>query len=103
MKARSILETHPLLSDKTRLAIMAALITEDNSLDFTMLCENLSLSRGNLSSHMSKLESAGLVVINKEIQNKKMLTTYNCTAAGRKAIRDYIENIQFLITHKKGK
>jgi DNA-binding transcriptional ArsR family regulator len=103
VKAKMIMETHPLLSDKTRLAVMAALITEERNLDFTTLCEHLELSRGNLSSHMTKLENAGLVEIHKEFENKKPLTTYSCTSAGRRAIKEYLENIQFLISHKKAK
>lgn len=100
MKAKIILETHPLLSDRTRLAIMAALITEKDALDFTYLCENLELSRGNLSSHIAKLESAGLVEVHKKFKDKKTLTTYSCTENGKKAIKNYFENIHELIAYK---
>jgi len=94
MKARHILEIHPLLADRSRLAIMAALIAEGEAVDFNSLSEHLSLTRGNLSSHMSKLEEAELVEIKKEIINKKMNTSYTCTEKGKKALAAYIENIQ---------
>lgn len=102
MKAKHILDIHPLLADRTRLAILAALISEEGSLDFNTLCESLELSRGNLSSHMSKLEEAGLVDIKKEIINKKTNTSYRCTSSGKEALKGYIANIQRALLNEKG-
>ena len=63
MKTNDIFNTHPLLSDRVRLAIMAALASEGSPVPFTDLAERLELTRGNLSAHIRKLEAEGLVLL----------------------------------------
>jgi len=57
--------------------------------DFNFLLTALDLSRGNLSSHMSKLEEAGYVEIDKRFLGKLPHTTYRLTEAGRAALEAY--------------
>jgi DNA-binding MarR family transcriptional regulator len=47
------------------------------------------LTKGNLSSHLSKLEAAGLVSIEKQFVGKTRNTTVSLTKAGRTAIEDH--------------
>jgi DNA-binding MarR family transcriptional regulator len=47
------------------------------------------LTWGNLSSHLSKLEEAGYVGIEKEFVGKKPHTMLRLTDAGRTAFQDY--------------
>ena len=68
---------HDLLDEtihqRTRLAIMAAL-TAAGVLEFNELRSQLSLTDGNLSTHLASLERAGYVEITKAFRGKKPLT-----------------------------
>jgi DNA-binding HxlR family transcriptional regulator len=57
--------------------------------DFLYLMDQTGLTRGNLSSHMKKLETAGFVDIDKTFVAKVPRTTYRLTAAGRRAFQTY--------------
>ena len=59
------------------------------SADFLFLLRQTGLTRGNLSSHVSKLEQAGLVEVEKKFVEKIPRTLYCITAEGRKALRTY--------------
>ena len=54
--------------------------------DFKFLLSTLALTRGNLSSHMDKLERAGYVEVHKSFNGKIPHTDYGLTKAGRKAL-----------------
>lgn len=97
MKTNDILKTHPLLSDRVRLAIMAALASVDTAIAFTELSERLELTRGNLSAHIRKLETEGLVKVEKEFRDRKPCTSYLCTELGREELRKYLEQIEILL------
>ena len=72
------------IHQKVRLGIMSALMARGDA-DFRFLKETLSVTDGNLSIHLSKLEEAGYVVSAKEFLRKKPHTTYAPTEAGRTA------------------
>lgn len=76
-----------------RLMILAYL-SVINSADFTFLLNQTGLTRGNLSSHMGKLEEAGYVQVKKEFVERIPHTLYQLTEPGRKAIAKYKENMQ---------
>lgn len=57
--------------------------------DFDFLLKTLGLTRGNLSSHMAKLEQAKYVEIKKSFNGKIPHTEYSLTNEGRKALADY--------------
>ena len=94
MKAHSILSVSPLLADRVRLAIMVAISASKDPVDFTTLLTALELSRGNLSTHLRKLEEGGLVDASKEFVDRKPRSTYRPTAAGREAIRAYLKIVE---------
>ena len=52
-QAQHLLTIDPLMVDRVRLAIMAALIAADRPLEFTELLTTLELTRGNLAGHRS--------------------------------------------------
>lgn len=62
--------------------------------DFNFLVSTLGLSKGNLSSHMDRLERAGYVKIVKEFNGKVPHTDYRLTASGRKALTRYWRAIE---------
>jgi len=59
------------------------------------------MSDGNLSGHLSKLEEAGLVQIEKQFIEKKPNTQVKITSQGSEEIRQYWEQLEKLKTETK--
>lgn len=57
--------------------------------DFNFLLSTLGMTKGNLSSHMVRLEQTGYVNILKSFNGKIPHTDYRITDGGRKALSDY--------------
>ncbi len=74
-----------IIHEPVRLRIMALLGGVDTA-DFNFLIATLGLSKGNLSSHVEKLESAGYVRVTKSFNGKIPCTEYALTPKGRKAL-----------------
>jgi DNA-binding MarR family transcriptional regulator len=74
--------------EPARLAIMAHLAVLDEA-DFVYLMNETQLTRGNLSSHMSKLEAAGYVAVEKSFVGRTPRTVLALTEAGRRALDSY--------------
>jgi DNA-binding MarR family transcriptional regulator len=66
---------------------------------FTVLVDELGLTRGNLSTHVQRLEGEGLVEVSKSFVERKPLTTYRCTDRGRGAIEAHLRAIEEMIKH----
>lgn len=64
------------------------------SADFLFLMNQTGLTFGNLSSHMTRLEAAGFIEVEKEFRGKKPNTRLSLTEAGRSAFEDYKENMK---------
>jgi DNA-binding MarR family transcriptional regulator len=79
--------------EPARLMILANLYVLESA-DFTFLMNQTNLTWGNLSSHLSKLEEAGYVHIEKEFVNKKPHTMLSLTEEGRKAFEDYRQQMK---------
>ena len=76
------------IHEPARLSILAVLRAFEST-DFTFLLKQTELSRGNLSSHLSKLETAGYVDISKEFVEKVPRTLVRLTDTGREAVATY--------------
>jgi DNA-binding transcriptional ArsR family regulator len=96
-------EVDPIIHQPTRLRIMASLVgLEDGAqVDFTFLLGLLSLSDGNLSVHLQKLEGAKLIVITKEFVDRHPKTWVRITKQGRKAFEGYVASLESIIGSKK--
>lgn len=81
-----------LIHEPARLMIMAVLYVVDSA-DFTFLMRQTGLTWGNLSSHMSKLEEAGYIAIEKEFKGRKPHTMLHLTEEGREAFRVYRQSM----------
>jgi len=57
--------------------------------DFLFIKNQTGLTKGNLSSHMTKLEDAGYVRAKKEFVGRKPHTMLSMTKKGRKAFEHY--------------
>ena len=84
-----------LIHEPSRLAIMTALSASEGA-DFLFLQRITGLTKGNLSSHLSKLEKAGLVKIKKRFVGKKPNTFVSLTKKGRVAIEEHWEQLERL-------
>ena len=98
MDPKELLDIHPLLDDKVRLAIMATLLSHQEAVDFNSLLNKLDLTKGNLSSHIRKLETDGLIAVHKEFVDRKPRTSYTATNNGKAAFAKYLERIELLLS-----
>jgi DNA-binding transcriptional ArsR family regulator len=74
--------------EPARLAILTALAACDKA-DFIFLLNITGLTKGNLSSHLSKLEQAGLIEIEKRFEGRQPVTYAMLSGAGREALKEY--------------
>jgi DNA-binding transcriptional ArsR family regulator len=84
-----------LIHEPGRLAILTVLSSVQDA-DFVFLQRTTGLTKGNLSSHLSKLEDAGLVTIEKRFIRKKPNTNVALTATGRQRIDDHWAQLERL-------
>jgi DNA-binding MarR family transcriptional regulator len=68
------------------------------SADFVFLMRQTGLTRGNLSSHLSKLEAAGYIEISKEFVDKIPRTLLRLTARGREALQRYRQQMTRMLS-----
>ena len=86
-------EIDRVIHEPARLLILAYLSVVESA-DFLFLMNQTALTRGNLSSHLSKLEDAGYVEIKKEFVEKIPRTLLCLTDEGRKAFQEYQSNMK---------
>ena len=95
-------ELHPLAGiDRTvhapaRLMVMTYLYVVESA-EFISLMRLTGLTWGNLSTHLSKLEDANYVAMEKEFRGKKPNTMIRLTDRGRSAFRDYKQNMRQIL------
>jgi DNA-binding MarR family transcriptional regulator len=89
----------PVIHQPTRLKIMAALAGLETGLkvDFGFVQDLLSLTEGNLSIHLQKLEKGKLIRTAKEFVNRRPKTWIWITPEGRKAFERYVANFEKII------
>jgi len=90
--SNSPVEIDRLIHEPTRYKIMALLYVVESA-EFLFIQNQLQLSPGNLSSHLSKLESAAYVAIKKEFAGKIPRTKVSLTTSGRKQFEYYRETM----------
>jgi DNA-binding MarR family transcriptional regulator len=73
------------------------LLISNDELPFKALKESLSVTDGNLSTHLSKLEKEGYVRIEKTFEGKRPKTVVHITTVGREAFETYIEALKIFI------
>lgn len=81
---------------RIRLGIMSAIAVNDR-MDFNILKELLDVSDGNLASHISALEKAGYISVEKRFIGKKTNTSYKITKEGRSAFNEHLNALEQLI------
>jgi len=77
-----------IVHEPARLAILTALAACQKA-DFVFLRNITGLTKGNLSSHLTKLEEANLIEIEKVFEDKQPVTYLSLTREGRDVLRAY--------------
>ncbi len=89
-----------LIHEPARLMIMA-LLSSVESADFLFLLKESGLTKGNLSVHLSRLEEAGYLQMQKTFRGKMPHTEYRLTKKGRSAFDEYRKSLGSLFDGKK--
>lgn len=87
-----IAELDRLVHEPARLMILTILYVVESA-DFLYLMHQTGLTRGNLSSHLSKLEAAGYIDVQKEFVDKIPRTLLRLTDQGREAFQNYRQDM----------
>lgn len=90
---RSVTDLDRLIHEPARLLILT-ILSPVASADFLFLQRETGLTKGNLSAHLSKLEEAGYIRIEKTFKGKLPLTVCKLTPAGKKALAQYRQQLQ---------
>ena len=90
---RRLTEVDRLIHEPARLLIVTILASVASA-DFLFLQRETGLTKGNLSAHLSKLEEARYVKIEKTFKGKLPLTVCKLTAVGQKALTQYRQQLQ---------
>lgn len=90
-----------LIHERIRLGIISALAVND-SLSFHDLKRLLRTTDGNLSVHARKLEEGGYLACRKFFEGRVPRTEYRLTAAGRRALDQYLGDMEEVIRQARG-
>jgi DNA-binding transcriptional ArsR family regulator len=95
-------ELDRVIHEPVRLQIMSILSGVDRA-DFKFMLSTLGLSKGNLASHMDRLEQSGYVEIQKSFNGKMPHTEYCLTTAGRTALANYWAELDVIRSNPQGR
>ena len=87
-KIQRLAEVDRINHEPARLMVVALLAAVKEA-DFQYLHQSTGLTKGNLSVHLSKLEEAGYIAIEKTYRGKYPLTICRLTELGRGVLDNY--------------
>lgn len=93
-------EVDRLIHEPARLVILSILAVSEK-VDFLFLLNETGLTKGNLSSHLARLEGAGYIQIEKTYRGKVPQTLVSLSETGRAAFETYrkqLKNIMMRLT-----
>ena len=82
--------------NRIRLQIMSVLVANDRY-DFNSLKELLSVTDGNLASHLKALEKEEYIIVSKSFLGRKPNTQYAASTNGRLAFKKHLQALENLI------
>ena len=85
-----------MIHEPARMLIIAYLSLVESA-SFLYLLQQTGLTKGNLSSHLTKLEDVGYIRIDKEFVDKKPQTICQLTDNGREAFHSYLQNVRQVV------
>jgi DNA-binding HxlR family transcriptional regulator len=93
---KSFANVDRVIHEPARLMIIAVLFVVEQA-DFTYLMAQTGLSWGNLSSHMSKLEEAGYIEVEKSFVKRRPRTMLRLTEMGRSSFVEYRRSMKLIL------
>jgi DNA-binding transcriptional ArsR family regulator len=87
-KIQRLAEIDRIIHEPARLMVVA-LLSAVQEADFQYLRQATGLTQGNLSAHLTKLEGAGYVAIEKTFRRKYPLTLCRLTERGKEVLDSY--------------
>lgn len=93
------MEPDDIIHQSTRLRLMAALypLPRDERLDFKQLKALSGATDGNLGGHLTTLENAGYVLIEKDFVGKRPRTRASLTKEGRRAFERHLDFLRDIL------
>lgn len=85
-----------------RLGIVSALAANE-FLTFNDLKALMNTTDGNLSVHARKLEDGGYITCTKSFEGRLPRTEYKLTAAGKRALENYLGHMEALIEQMRNR
>lgn len=85
------------IHERARLSVLTSLITNPKGLTFGDLKQFCSLTDGNLSRHLSVLETAEMVEILKGHDRNRPQTICRITPSGRKRYLEYLSTLEQVV------
>jgi DNA-binding MarR family transcriptional regulator len=82
-----------------RLKIMAALraLPEADRIEFVRLRAIVNATEGNLGAHITTLEKAGYVKVEKDFHNNRPRTRVSMTKQGRRSFQAYVDYLKDIL------
>ena len=93
-------ELNRVIHEPARLTIVAMLSSVKEA-DFLYLLHETGLTKGNLSTHLLRLEEAGYVEIEKTFRGKIPLTLVRLNPEGKSAFEDYRKSMKDILSPSK--
>jgi len=78
-----------------------SLLAAAPKLSFTEVRDTLSMTDGNVTTHIRTLQEAGYVSVTKSFEGSRPLTTCALTESGRKAFAAYINLLEQIVQRAK--
>jgi DNA-binding transcriptional ArsR family regulator len=85
------------IHERARLSVLTSLISNPKGLLFNELKQLCSLTDGNLSRHLTVLESEHMVLLTKEDDRTRPQTICRITPTGRKRYLEYLTTLEQVI------
>lgn len=89
-------QLNKVFDSRIRLGIMSLLMVNESQ-DYNTLKNTLSVTDGNLATHLMALEKAEYIHVKKEIIEKKTHTTYKASEKGRTAFAEHLTALENII------
>lgn len=86
--------------NRLRLQIMSVLVANDYY-DFNSLKELLTVTDGNLASHLKALEKEEYITVTKSFIGRKPNTQYAASDLGKQAFKKHLQALENLIKQQK--
>jgi DNA-binding transcriptional ArsR family regulator len=92
----SLLSLDRLVHEPARLVILT-ILAETEEAEFSFLQRVSGLTKGNMSSHISKLEAANYLEVRKSFRGKVPATSLKITRMGRTALKNYRKQLYHVL------